>query len=156
MVLLFGPAVAPPSSDDHIRSLQDKRVEIRRRMEEEGYTVVYGEDLKADGVPPAFSKPEILETQAMRMADMIVVLLGSPGSLVESGWIRVRREFCAKTQLFYFNAHRAGLASASLDSAVHLGLALNGMDLEQVQACQLTGTVLEKARAVHAHKTFLD
>ena len=83
-ILLFGPQVTPPSDNPYIACLQVKRETIRNELEAVGHEVLYGEDFVDPSLPPPLSNPAYQEIAVMRDADLIVVLVASPGSIGEA------------------------------------------------------------------------
>ncbi len=74
------PAVAPPSTDAHVASFQEKRKQIRQKLIEEGHSAAFGEDVVDPTLPAYLADPLLQEIVAMRAADLIIVLVGSPGA----------------------------------------------------------------------------
>jgi hypothetical protein len=69
-ILLFGPAVDPPSGDPYVASLQNKRKEIKKRLLTEGHSVSFGEDIFDASMPAHLADPLLQEIVAMRAVDL--------------------------------------------------------------------------------------
>jgi hypothetical protein len=154
-ILVFGPAVNPLSADPHIASLQLKRQEIKTKLISEGHSANFGEDVVDPSLPSQLADPLTQEIVAMRAADLIIVLVGSPGSLVEATAISAELELCGKTQFYCFEEHKDGLAVRHFRHMETYGATCRLVSLADVQACRLTGAVLDRVQAVQAGKAFL-
>lgn len=154
-ILVFGPAVDPPSGDPHVASLQSKRKEIKARLLAEGHSVAFGEDIFDPTLPAHVVDPLLQEIVAMQAADLIIVLVGSPGSIGEAKTITGKKELCQKSAFYCFEDHKNGLVVQHLQFMQKYGATCALVSLPAVQACHLTGAVLEHVRAVQVGKAFL-
>lgn len=154
-ILVFGPAVDPPSSDPYVASLQVKRKEIKQRLIDEGHSAAFGEDVVDPSLSAHLADPLVQEIVAMRAADLIIVLVGSPGAIAEATTIARDKELCGKAGFYCFEDHKAGLVVQHLQFMANYGATCQLVSLAEVQACNLTGAVLEKVRAVQIGKAFL-
>lgn len=154
-ILVFGPAVDPPSLDPYVASLQAKRKEIRKRLVDEGHSVAFGEEVVDRAMPAHLASPLLQEIVAMRAADLIIVLVHSPGSLLEAGTIANKQELCPKARFYCFEEHKDGFVVKHLRSLTPFGATCDLVSLAAVQACHLTTTVMDRVQAVQAGKAFL-
>jgi len=154
-ILVFGPAIHPVSANPHTSSLQLKRQQIKQRLIDEGHSAMFGEDIVDSSLPSYLADPLTQELVAMRAVDLIIVLVGSPGSLVEAAAIATERELCQKTQFYCFDEHKDGLAVQHFRHMENYGATCTLVTLADVQACHLTGAVLDRVRAVQIGKAFL-
>lgn len=154
-ILVFGPAVSPPSTDPHIASLQAKRVEIKRRLLDEGHSAQFGEDVYDPTLPAHLADPLLQEIVAMKAADLIIVLVGSPGAIGEAVTIARDQSLCPKAHFYCFEEHKDGLVVRHLTFIEAFGARCDLMSLHAVQACHLTSAVVEKVRAIQVGKAFL-
>jgi len=154
-ILVFGPAVDPPSSDPFIASMQTKRQEIRKRLQNAGHNCLFGEDVVDPALPAHLADPLLQETVAMKAADLIIVLVGAPGSIAEAKTITTHKDLCAKAAFYCFEDHKDGLVAKHLQFMTNYGATFTLVRLPDVVACQLTGTVLDRVLAVQAGKAFL-
>jgi hypothetical protein len=151
-ILVFGPAVDPPSPDPFVASLQNKRKEIKTRLIADGHSVAFGEDVVNPSIPAA---PLVQEIAAMSAADLIIVLVGSPGAIMEATTISHNKSLCGKASFYCFENHKDGLVVKHLQYIIQFGATLQLVTLPDVQICKLTTTVLEKVRAIQIGKAFL-
>jgi hypothetical protein len=151
-ILVFGPAVDPPSTDPYVASLQTKRKEIKNRLIAQGHSVAFGEDVVNSSIPAA---PLVQEIAAMSAADLIIVLVHSPGAIMEATTISHDKSLCGKASFYCFEDHKDGFVVKHLQYVVQFGATLQLVTLPEVQVCKLTAAVLEKVRAVQIGKAFL-
>lgn len=154
-ILVFGPAVDPPSGDPFVASLQNKRKEIKKRLLDEGHSVAFGEDVFDASMPAHLADPLLQEIVAMRAADLIIVLVGSPGAIAEASTITRDQNLCQKTGFYCFEEHKGGLVVQHLQFMSRYGATCDLVSLAYVQACNLTKSVIEKVQAVQVGKAFL-
>lgn len=154
-ILLFGPAISPANPDPYISSLQAKRAQIRDVLTDEGHIVQYGEDVYDPTLPPYLKSPLVQEIAAMRDADMVIVLVASPGSIAESTAMSMKKEILPRSSFYCFTEHKGGLVANHLESVPMYGGHMEYMSLSSVQACNLTASVLDRVRKIHVAKTFL-
>jgi hypothetical protein len=92
----------------------------------------------------------------MREYDIVITLVGSPGSNAEVGIIGSRPEIAAKSQLFMDSAHTAGLVAEACRSAALFGAHFREYSYPQdLTDCHLLGFTLERVRATQAKKYLL-
>lgn len=154
-VLVFGPAIAPPSTDPYVASLQQKRVAIRDALIAAGHNALFGEDVVDPTLPKHLADPLIQELMAMRSADMIVVLVYTPGAVMEATAIAREKQLCAKTIFYCFAEHKDGLVGQHLLFAQTLGAVCQLITLPDVSACHLTTAVITRVEAVRVGKAFV-
>ncbi len=154
-ILVFGPAVDPPSGDPYVASLQVKRKEIRKQLEDEGHSVAFGEDIVDTSLPAHLADPLLQEIVAMRAVDLIIVLVGAPGALFEASSIAREKALCQKAGFYCFDEHKDGLAVKHLRFMSRYGATCDLLTLAAVQACHLATAVMDKVQAVQAGKAFL-
>lgn len=139
------------STDERQRNLQLKRVQIREVLEADGHNVKYAEDLVEPGIN-AF----LQEIVIMREYDIIITLVGSPGSNAEVGIIGSRPEIAAKSQLFMDSAHTTGLVAEACRNAAEWGAHFREYSYPtDLTDCHLLGFTLERVRATQAKKFLL-
>ncbi len=155
-VLVFGPALDPPSGDPYIAALQIKRQEIRDRLIAEGHSARFGEEVVDPSLPPLLADPLLQEVAVMREADFIVVLVGSPGTLIEGKAITHDPSLRSKAAFYCFDEHKDGIAVKHfIWAGEHAGSTCQLTTLPDVQACHLTTAVLEKIQTVQLARAFL-
>lgn len=109
-VLLFGPGPSSNPSDAHAKDLLDKRVQIKDALVSDGHRVKFGEDLVDPHVPPPVSNPFLQELLLLGSYDVIIILLYTPGTLVEVGAIAARPDVAQKAHIFLCESLKDGLA----------------------------------------------
>jgi hypothetical protein len=154
-ILVFGPAMDPPSLDPYVASLQAKRMEIKRRLIAEGHSVAFGEEVFDPAMPAHLASPLLQEIVAMHAADLIIVLVHSPGSILEAGAIVSKQELCPKARFYCFEEHKDGFVVKHLRSLAAYGATCDLVSLTAVQACHLTSTVMDRVQDIQAGKAFL-
>lgn len=152
-VLVFGPTLEHEAKEDFDRALQDKRREIRSVLEELGHHVRYGEEEVDPNLPPPADNPVFQETLLMREYDLIVILLKSPGSIIEMGIVSTKAELARKAHVFRYEGHRGGLPWRACDQAQRLGAEIANFTFPaDLVECHLLTLVLEKVRHVQVAK----
>lgn len=116
-ILVFGPQVDPLSTDERTRNLQVKRKQIRDELDKLGHNSKYAEEL----VDPSLGNMLMQEELIMREYDMVIILVGSPGSIIETGFIARNPQIAQKSQLFMDSAHTAGLVAEGCRLAGEMG-----------------------------------
>lgn len=116
-ILVFGPKIDPLSPDERTRNLQLKRKQIREELEKLGHNSKYAEEL----VDPSLGNMLIQEELLMREYDLIITLVGSPGSIMETGFITRSPQLAQKAQLFMDSAHTTGLVAEGCRLAKEMG-----------------------------------
>jgi hypothetical protein len=154
-ILVFGPAIEPASHDPYIASLQRKRQEIKSRLVADGHSAAFGEEVVDPSLPAHLSDPLLQEIVAMGEADLILVLVGSPGSILEAQAIAGRRELCSKTAFYCFAEHKHGLVVQHLQFMSTFGATCELVTLQDVSDCHLTTTILAKVASIQVAKAFL-
>jgi len=91
----------------------------------------------------------------MKAADLIIVLVGSPGAIAEAKTITSDKELCQKAGFYCFDDHKSGLVARHLQFMSRYGATCDLVALSDVQACHLTTAVLDRVRAVQVGKAFL-
>jgi hypothetical protein len=146
-ILVFGPQVKPASSDTRTRHLQEKRVEIRQALEQDGHWVKYAEDLVDPNLTGPMANALLQEMVIMAEYDLIVVLVGSPGSIVETTAIASKTHLARKSALYLDFDHRAGLVAQACELAKHLGAFYTTYEYpKDLIECHLLGHVTERAK----------
>jgi hypothetical protein len=154
-ILVFGPAVDPPSTDPYVASFQNKRREIKQRLIDEGHSVAFGEDIFDPSLPAHVADPLLQEIVAMKAADLIIVLVGSPGAIAEAKTVTGDKQLCQKAGFYCFDDHKGGLVAQHLQFMSKYGATCDLVSLPAVQACHLTAAILDRVRAVQVGKAFL-
>lgn len=150
-ILVFGPQVHTLSADERQRNLQLKRAQIKEELESLGHNVKYAEDLVAPGIN-AF----LQEILIMREYDLIVTLVGSPGSNAEVGIIASRPEIAEKAQLFMDATHTEGLVAEACRNAQAWGAYYKEYEYpKDLVECHLLGFTLERVSSTQAKKYLL-
>lgn len=116
-ILVFGPQVTTLSADEPTRNLQLKRKQIREELEKLGHNPRYAEEL----VDPSLGNMMMQEELIMREYDLIITLVGSPGSIMEASFIARNPQLAQKSQLFMDAAHTGGLVADGCRLAEELG-----------------------------------
>ncbi len=144
-ILVFGPQVDPLSTDERTRNLQLKRIQIRDELEKLGHNAKYAEEL----VDPTLGNVVIQEELIMKEYDLIVNLVGSPGSIIETGLIAGRPHLAQKAQLFMDSAHSGGLVAEGCRLAKELGAYFREYTYPtDLTDCHLLSFVKERVSAV--------
>jgi hypothetical protein len=120
-ILVFGPQVHTVSPDERTRNLQNKRKEIRNSLEMLGHKVNYAEDLVDPSLPGIAGNPMLQELVIMSEYDLIVTLVGSPGSIVEASMIAQKPNLARKTSLYLDEDHIDGLVGQACRMAQTMG-----------------------------------
>jgi hypothetical protein len=154
-ILVFGPAIEPVSRDPYIAGLQRKRQDIKSRLVADGHSAAFGEDVVNPSLPAHLSDPLLQEIVAMGEADLILVLVGSPGTILEAQAIAGRRDLCSKTAFFCFAEHQNGLVVQHLQFVRTYGATCDLVTLQEVTDCHLTTTILAKVASIQTAKAFL-
>ena len=143
-ILVFGPQVDPLSADERTRNLQLKRIQIREELERLGHNSKYAEEL----VDPSLGNMMIQEEMIMREYDLIITLVGSPGSIIETGFIARNPQLAQKSQLFMDSAHTDGLVAEGCRLAKEMGAYFREYAYpDDLIACHLLGFVKERVSA---------
>ncbi len=116
-ILVFGPRVTPLSSEERTRNLQLKRIQIKEELERLGHNSKYAEEL----VDPSLGNMMMQEELLMREYDLIVALVGSPGTIMEAGFISKSPQLANKAQLFMDADHTDGAVAEGCRLAEELG-----------------------------------
>lgn len=153
-ILVFGPAVLPVSTDPYVASLQLKRIAIRDALVAAGHNALFGEDVVDATLPKHLADPLLQELIAMREADVIIVLVYTPGAIMEATAIAREKGLCTKTIFYCFYEHKDGLVAQHLTFAQTLGAACELITLADVNACNLTGAIATRVEAVRVGKAF--
>lgn len=116
-ILVFGPQVSDISTDERTRNLQLKRIQIKEELVNDGHHVKYAEE----EVDPSLGNMMLQEELIMREFDLIINLVGSPGTIIETGFIARNPEIAQKSQLFMDSGHTDGLVAEGCRLAADLG-----------------------------------
>ena len=153
-ILVFGPNPSSPSPPGFLADLAKKREEIRRVLKTDGHEVVFPEDLMAGSVDPDINNACIWEDGLVREYDMVVHLVGSPGTLVELD-LFMRDNLALKAALFFREDHVGGLPYAKAKLIEALGAKLHTYNYpNDLVICNLMKQVREKVWAVRVGKYY--
>lgn len=156
-ILVFGPSPttsAPPGS--LLDGLRTKRAEIRAELLNQGHTADFPEDLVDSSAPPPFDNPWFQEQLLMKSYDLILVLIGSPGSTVELGAISTNPTLCRKSQLFLCADHVGGLADQACKLAANLDARVMYYTFPpDIVDCHLFGAIDSIVKKLQVAKTLL-
>jgi hypothetical protein len=100
-VLVWGPAITPPHPDRLKAALQDKRRKIITELVEVGITAITSEDLTNEGAGGEQANPyHYTESLQAETADLIILLLASPGSIGELSSVLQSRKAARRSVVF--------------------------------------------------------
>jgi hypothetical protein len=143
-ILVFGPQVKNLSDDERTQRLQLKRIQIRDELALLGHNVCYAEEL----VDPSLGNMVFQEELIMREYDLIVTLVGSPGSIIETGLISRNPQLAQKAQLFMDSSHTDGLVAEACRLASDMGAFYKEYEYpKDLTDCHLLGFAKERVRA---------
>jgi len=155
-ILVFGPQVHTPSTEERTAKLQKKRIEIRQELEALGHLVKYAEDIvdpSIDGAPGNVFFQELL---IMGEYDFIITIVDSPGSITEAGVIASNPVFARKSSLFLDSAYAGGLVSQACENAANMGANFQTYDYPAaLDDCHLLTHILDRASAIQMIKYLL-
>ncbi|MFC5394036.1 hypothetical protein [Bosea vestrisii] len=155
-ILVFGPQVHTPSELEREAKFQNKRIEIREKLEVLGHTVKYAEDLVDPNLGGPTGNAVFQELIIMKEYDLIVTLVESPGSIVEATMISTRPNLAAKALLFQDSAYAGGLVRSACDNAVDIGAHFQEFDYPRdLDECHLYGKVLKRVSQIQKMKFLL-
>lgn len=120
-ILVFGPQVRTLSSEERTLNLQNKRIEIRAELEKSGHLVNYAEDLVDPALTGPAANPLMQELVIMSEYDLIINLVGSPGSIVEATTIALKPRLAQKASLYLDEDHIDGLVGQACANARDIG-----------------------------------
>lgn len=144
-ILVFGPQVHTISTDVRTSKLQNKRIEIRGKLEAMGHHVRYAEDLVDPSIDGAAGNAFLQELVIMKEYDLIVNIVGSPGSIAEATAVSMRPQLAQKCSLFLDSEHVNGLVAQvcknAEDVGAHFKLYQYPADLDD---CHLFGFVKDR------------
>lgn len=150
-ILVFGPTLRTMSSDEETRNLQMKRAQIKENLSLLGHNVQYAEDL----VDPSLGNMVFQEQIIMRDYDLIITIVGSPGSLIETAVISQKAELAQKSQLFLDSRHTEGLAAEACRLAKDMGAFFQEYEYpEDLTECHLLGFAKERVRKAQLVRYF--
>lgn len=153
-ILVFGPQVKKLNRGGRTRALQNKRIEIRNRLEELDHYVRYAEDLVDADLPAPFD--DILEQEVLLMSDydMVVTLVDTAGTIAEAMEISKRPAIAPKASLFIDKNYKDGLVANKLSTgATALGADVSTFIYpDDLRACHLLGAVLNKVSKIQRAK----
>lgn len=152
-ILVFGPQVATVSPDARTAKLQNKRKEIRHKLEALGHHVRYAEELVDPSLPGLMGNPVLQEMILMREYDFVATLVESPGSVVEATLIATDDELSRKSSLFIDQEYKDGLAAKACEMAeargCHYQMYQYPKDLDE---CNLFGFISSRVSHIQAVK----
>jgi hypothetical protein len=154
-ILVFGPTPAPSALSDPLSAgLRKKRIEIRTELLSQGHIADFPEDLIDLSQPPPFDNPWFQEQLLMKQYDLIVVLIGSPGSNVELGAISIDPSLCRKAQLFLCQDHaHGGLPHQACNLAATFDAQVKQFVFpDDIDACHLLGAIESIVNKLQAGK----
>jgi len=152
-ILVFGPQVKSLSEDERTKNLQLKRIQIREELETLGHHIKYAEELVDPDLPGETNNTFLQEIVIMSEYDLIVTLVGSPGSITEATAIAMKPALAQKASLFVDHDHRDGLAASACSLAQQLGADYRTYQYpEDLVDCHLLGFVKEKVKNVQIVK----
>jgi len=152
-ILVFGPQVHTPSSDERTRKLQNKRVEIRQKLETLGHVVRYAEDLVDPTIGGPLGNAFLQELLIMREHDLIVTLVGSPGSIAEASVISANPQLASKASLFLDKDHVEGLVGSACENAKDCGAHFDTFAYpDDLDLCNLFGMVKKRVAMIQKIK----
>ncbi|MDX8465741.1 hypothetical protein RFM26_08600 [Mesorhizobium sp. VK23B] len=155
-ILVFGPQVHTPSLVEREAKFQNKRMEIRAKLEALGHTVKYAEDLVDATIGGPEGNAVFQEIVIMLEYDLIVTLVESPGSIVEATVIATNPKLAAKSVLFQDQAYSGGLVRQCCDNAVDLGAHFDTISYpDDLDQCHLYGKVLKRVSQIQKVKFLL-
>ncbi|MES9905502.1 MAG: hypothetical protein ABW168_22845 [Sedimenticola sp.] len=148
-ILLLGPQVNNLSDDQRILELQNKRLEIKGALSSLGHTVSYPEDIIDDGSPDPGVGVLHKELLIMNQYDVIVALIGSPGTFVEIGIIASRPQIATKSTLYIDEEEKDGFVMKACQDAEFIGADYNTFKYpEDLTECNLLGFIKKKISSV--------
>ena len=155
-ILVFGPQVHTPSCDVRTAKLQDKRRDIRGKLEGLGHSVKYAEDLVDPHLPGPTGNAFFQELVVMREYDLIVTIVDSPGSIVEAVAISLNPQLAQKSSLFLDNAYIGGLVGEACRNAADIGAHFETYAYpKDLDDCHLFGYILDRASKIQKMKYLL-
>jgi hypothetical protein len=155
-ILVFGPQTHTPASDERTRRLQLKRIEIRDSLIRLGHTVKFAEELVDPTIAGINGNAYLQELVIMREYDLIVTLVGSPGSNAEAAAIALKPYIAQKTALFLDEGHKDGLVGAACQLAAHIGAHYSTYSYpKDLDDCHLLGYVHDRVAKAQTVKYLL-
>lgn len=155
-ILVFGPQVHTISTDERTRNLQNKRIEIRAKLEECGHHVRYAEDVVDPSVGGSSNNPFFQELVIMQDYDFIVTIVDSPGSIAEATVIAMKPRLAQKSSLFLDSNYVGGLVGAACHNAADLGAHFQTYNYPQdLIECNLLGYIMDRAEKIQKIKYLL-
>jgi len=152
-ILVFGPQVSTISPDPRTAKLQNKRIEIRQKLEALGHHVKYAEDLVDPSIPGLMGNAVFQEMVLMREYDFIATLVESPGSVAEATLIAVDGELSKKASLFIDHEYRHGLAAQTCELAKIQGCHYETYEYPRdLDECNLFGMIETRVSHIQALK----
>ena len=124
-ILVFGPQVTVLSADERTLNLQNKRIQIRQRLEDLGHNVKYAEDMVDPNLPSPKNNAFLQEIVIMAEFDLIFNVVDSPGSITEAALIASKPNLSQKASLFLDSQFTGGLPAEACRAAQYLGADFN-------------------------------
>ena len=155
-ILVFGPQVHTPSSDPKTAKLQNKRKEIRLKLEHLGHHVKYAEDLVDPHLSGPMGNPFFQELVIMREYDLIVTIVDTPGTIAEATAISLTPAIALKASLFLDAAYVGGLVEQTCRNAEDIGAHFRTYAYpDDLDSCHLYGYVLDRVSKIQKMKYLL-
>jgi hypothetical protein len=155
-ILVFGPQVHTPSSDTRTAKLQNKRIEIRAKLEALGHEVKYAEDLVDPGLSGAAGNKFFQELVIMAEYDLIVTIVDSPGSIAEATAMALKPHLAQKASLFLDGAYSTGLVHDTCKNAEDLGAHFQTyLYPDDLDMCHLFGFISARVEKIQKMKYLL-
>ncbi|MEX0289945.1 MAG: hypothetical protein AB3N14_12625 [Flavobacteriaceae bacterium] len=152
-ILVFGPQTKKMSDDERTLALQNKRIEIRDRLREEGHNVFFAEELVEEGLSGKLGNMMTQEELLLMECDLVVALVESKGTLVELGVITSKESYSKKAHCFLDKDHCAGLAHQACENAKAKGaFYTNYKHPEDLDLCHLLGYIRDSVEETQLAK----
>lgn len=152
-ILIFGPQIEIISTNEKIKNLQLKRIQIREQLEVDGHFVRYAEELVDPNLPSPQNNMFLQEIVIMKEFDLIFNLVETPGTIVEATLIADKPYLARKASLFIDSNFTDGLAAHTCRMAETIGADYKTYKYpEDLTECHLLGAIkrrIEKAQLVN-------
>lgn len=151
-ILVFGPSPLGTHASPFEAELGRKRADIRDALNADGHAAVFPEDLLKGTTDPAIDNPYLWELSLVREYDLVVHLVGSPGSIDELSLFH-RPELALKATFFFNRAHITGLPFAHATTLENIGATLQTyLYPDDLASCNLMTQVKNKVHKVQIGK----
>lgn len=152
-ILVFGPSVKIMSSNEKVRNLQNKRIDIRNELDKLGHNVAFAEDVVDSEMDDPHNNAFVQELLIMADYDMIVNIVDSPGSIMEASVPAKNTSIAQKTTLFLNAEYKEGLVLKACLTAEYLGACFKDYSYpEDLVECHLLGAVMDRVRKAQTIK----